>query len=361
MPASAPPDLARLVNVADFEEHAARVLDPGVHGYYAGGAGDERTLRDNVAAFGRHRLLPRVLVDVSTADPATTVLGTPVAMPVLVAPTALQRLAHPDGEPGMARAAADAGTIFTLSTLATSRPTEAAIAGAPQWFQLYVLKDRAVSQALLDEAVDAGFRAIVLTVDAPRAGRRERDLRTGFAVPPDVDMPAVRAAVGGPVSPTPAEFFELVDTTLTWTHLEQLATSSPVPVVVKGVHSAEDARLAAEHGAAGVIVSNHGGRQLDGVPAALDLLPAVAEAVGDRVEVLMDGGVRRGTDVVTALALGARAVLVGRPALWGLACGGEQGARRVLALLHEEVRLALTLLGAPTPGDIGPQHLTAAR
>ena len=346
-----------LVNVHDFERRAEELLPAGVHGYYAGGAGDERTLRDNVAAFARHRLHPRVLVDVSGVDTATTVLGTPVAMPLLVAPTALQRLAHPDGEPAMARAAAAAGTIFTLSTLATSRPSEAAIAGAPQWFQLYVLKDRGVSRALLDEAVEHGFDAIVLTVDAPRAGRRERDLRTGFAVPADVDMPAVRAAVGAPTCPTPAEFFELVDTSLTWRSLEELVSSSPVPVLVKGVHTAEDARLAAEHGAAGVIVSNHGGRQLDGVPATLDMLPAVAEAVGDRVEVLMDGGVRRGTDVLVALALGARAVLAGRPLLWGLACGGEAGARRVLELLHEEIRLGLTLLGAPTPADVRREHL----
>jgi isopentenyl diphosphate isomerase/L-lactate dehydrogenase-like FMN-dependent dehydrogenase len=355
--ARALPDLQGLVNVADFECAAAGLLDPGVHGYYAGGAGDERTLRDNVAAFTRHRLRPDVLVDVSAASAATTVLGAPVSMPVLVAPTALQRLAHPDGEPAMARAAAGAGTIFTLSTLATSRPAEAAIDGAAQWFQLYVLKDRGVSRALLDEAVGHGFRAIVLTVDAPRAGRRERDLRTGFAVPADVDMPAVRAAVGAPTCPTPTEFFELVDTTLTWRDLEQLASDCPVPVIVKGIHTDEDARRAADHGAAAVIVSNHGGRQLDGVPAALDLLPAVADAVGDRVEVLMDGGVRRGTDVVCALALGARAVLVGRPALYGLACGGEAGARRVLDLLHDEVELALTLLGAPSPTDVRRDHL----
>jgi isopentenyl diphosphate isomerase/L-lactate dehydrogenase-like FMN-dependent dehydrogenase len=349
--------LESLHNVADFERHAVHMLDAGVHGYYAGGAGDERTLRDNVEAFARHRLRPRVLVDVSDVDPSTTVLGTPVSMPVLVAPTALQRLAHPDGEPAMARAAAAAGTIFTLSTLATARPSDVAIPDTPQWFQLYVLKDRAVSRALLDEAVDAGFRAIVLTVDAARAGRRERDLRTGFAVPADVDMPAVRAALGTGATPTPAEFFELVDTSLTWASLDELTSHCPVPVLVKGVHTVEDARRAAEHGAAGVIVSNHGGRQLDGVPASLDMLPPIADAVGDRVEVLMDGGVRRGTDVVTALALGARAVLIGRPALWGLACGGEAGARRVLDLFHDEVRVALTLLGTPTPVDVGPEHV----
>ena len=278
-------------------------------------------------------------------------------MPVLVAPTALQRLAHPDGEPAMARAAAAAGTVYTLSTLATSRPSETAIPGAAQWFQLYVLRDRGISRALMDEAVEQGFGAIMLTVDAPRAGRRERDLRTGFAVPPGVDMPAVRAAMGGGATPTPKEFFELVDTTLTWRSLEELCAESPVPVIVKGVHTAEDALLAADHGAAAVVVSNHGGRQLDGVPAALDMLPEVADAAGDRVEVYMDGGVRRGTDVVVALALGARAVLVGRPTLWGLACGGEDGARHVLDLLREEVGLALTLLGAPTPADVGPEHV----
>ena len=349
--------MAGLVNVLDFERRAAEVLEPGVLGYYAGGAGDERTLRDNAAAFARHRLRPRVLVDVSGVDASTTVLGSKVSMPVLVAPTALHRLAHADGEPGTARAAAAAGTVYTLSTLATSRPSECRIDGAPQWFQLYVLKDRAVSNALLQEAVDAGFEAIVLTVDAPRAGRRERDFRTGFAVPASVTMPAVQAATGAPVCPTPQEFFELVDTTLTWHALEELVNESPVPVIVKGVHTAEDALLAAEHGAAGVIVSNHGGRQLDAVPASLDMLPEVVDAVGDRVEVLVDGGIRRGTDVLVALALGAKAVLVGRPVLWGLACGGEQGVADVLRILHDEVELGLTLLGAPTPDDVGRAHL----
>jgi isopentenyl diphosphate isomerase/L-lactate dehydrogenase-like FMN-dependent dehydrogenase len=347
-----------LLNCHDFERRAAEVLDAGVHGYFAGGAGDERTLRDNVAAFGRWRLRPRVLVDVSAADPATTVLGRRVSMPVLVAPTALHRLAHPDGEAGTARAAAAAGTVFTLSTLATARPRDVAVDGAPQWFQLYVLRDRGVSRALADEAVACGFEAIVLTVDAPRAGRRERDVRTGFAVPPGIDMPAVRAAVGGPSSPTPQEFFSLVDTTLTWEAVEDLVDASPVPVVVKGVHTAEDAVRAAEHGAAAVIVSNHGGRQLDGVPAALDMLPEVVDAAGDRLEVLVDGGVRRGTDVLVALALGARAVLVGRPVLWGLACGGEAGVRRVLELLREEVGLGLTLLGTPAPADVTRAHVS---
>lgn len=353
--------LEDLVNLADVERRAAELLEPGVLGYYAGGAGDERTLRDNVAAYARHRLLPRVLVDVSDVTTATTVLGGEVASPILVAPTALQRLAHPDGEPATARAAAAAGTVFTLSTLATSRPAEVAVPGARQWFQLYVLKDRGVSQALLDEAVAHGFEAIVLTVDAPRAGRRERDLRTGFAVPPTVDTPALRAALGGGACPTPQEFFALVDPTLTWRDLERLAADSPVPVIVKGVHAPDDARRAVEHGAAAVIVSNHGGRQLDTVPATIDLLPAIAEELaGGPAEVYVDGGIRRGTDVAVALARGARAVLVGRPVLWGLACGGEAGVRRVLALLEDELRLALTLLGAPSPAHVGPHHLSPA-
>jgi len=352
-----------LLNVWDYERAAAERLPDGVHGYFAGGAGDERTLRENVAAFRRWHLRPRVLVDVSRVTAATTVLGTPVSMPLLVAPTALHRLAHPDGEPGMARAAAAAGTIFCLSTLATSRPSEVAAGAppAPRWFQVYCLRDRGITRALVDEALEHGFGALALTVDAPRAGRRERDFRTGFAVPEDVDMPAVRAAVGAPRCPTPAEFFSLMDTTITWETVEELAGSVPVPLLVKGIQCAEDARRACEHGAAAIVVSNHGGRQLDGVRATIDLLPEVVDAVEGRLEVLMDGGIRRGTDVLTALALGARAVLAGRACLWGLAVGGEAGARDVLSLLEEEITLGLTLLGCPSPEAVTASHVQAAR
>jgi len=349
--------------VADYEARAAEVLDAGPLGYYAGGAADERTLRDNIAAFARHQLLPRVLVDVSAVSAATSVLGTPVDFPVLVAPVALQKMAHRDGEAGMARAAAAAGTIMTLSTIATSTPAEVADAApdAPRWFQVYCFRDEHVTRHLVDQAIDRGFRALAVTVDAPRAGRRERDLRTGFAVPEGIDMPAVTAAVGETAGITPQGFFSLVDASLTWPAFERLARESPIPVLVKGVHHPADARLAVEHGAAGVIVSNHGGRQLDGVPAAIDMLePVVQELAGD-AEVLMDGGVRRGTDVLTALALGARAVLVGRPALWGLAAGGEAGARHVLELLKAEVELGLLLLGAPTPGHVSREHLAPRR
>jgi isopentenyl diphosphate isomerase/L-lactate dehydrogenase-like FMN-dependent dehydrogenase len=351
--------LDQLVSVADFEAAAAGTLEAGLLGYYAGGAGDERTLAENVAAFTRRQLRPRVLVDVSGVSAATTVLGHDVSMPVLVAPTALHRMAHPDGEPGTARAAARAGTLYCLSTLATSHPAEVAAEApaAPRWFQVYCFRDKGVTRALVDEAIAAGFDALVLTVDAPRAGRRERDLRTGFAVPADVDMPAVRAATGAPLSPTPAEFFSLLDLTLTWPIVEELAAHG-LPVVVKGIQTAEDAALACEHGAAAIVVSNHGGRQLDGVAASIYVLPEAVEAVGDRLEVYVDGGIRRGTDVLVALALGARAVLVGRPILWGLTVAGEEGALRVLELLRAEVELALTLLGTPTPAHVTRAHVT---
>jgi isopentenyl diphosphate isomerase/L-lactate dehydrogenase-like FMN-dependent dehydrogenase len=352
-------DAAAPVNLRDVERLAADRLELGALGYFAGGAGDERTLDDNEAAYARRRLRPRVLVDVSAVSAATTVLGTEIAMPVLVAPVALQRLAHPDGEPGMARAAAAAGTVMCLSTLATATPSEVAQAapGAPRWFQVYVLKDRGVTRALVDEAIDCGYRALVVTVDAARAGRRERDFRTGFAVPAGVDMPAVTAATGGTAGITPHGFFDLVDPALTWRGLEQLVHETDLPVLVKGVHTGDDARLAVAHGAAGVVVSNHGGRQLDAVPATIDLLEEVVQEVGGEAEVLVDGGVRRGTDVLVALALGARAVLVGRPALYGLAWQGEAGARWVLDTLRDEVELGLTLLGAPTPADVTRAHV----
>jgi isopentenyl diphosphate isomerase/L-lactate dehydrogenase-like FMN-dependent dehydrogenase len=343
----------------DLESLVAERLDAGPLGYFAGGAADERTLADNEAAFARRQLLPRVLVDVSSVSTATTVLGTEVSMPVLVAPVALQRMAHPDGEPGMARAAAGAGTLMCVSTLATAtaREVAAAVPDAPRWFQLYVLRDRGVTHALVDEAVDCGYQALVLTVDAPRAGRRERDLRTGFAVPSGIDMPGVSAAAGHSAGMTPADFFSLVDTSLTFKDLEQLVEAVDLPVLVKGVHTAADARLAIQHGAAGVVVSNHGGRQLDGVPAGIDLLEDVVQEVAGDVEVFVDGGVRRGTDVLVALALGARAVLVGRPALWGLAYDGEAGARWVLETLRAELELGLMLLGAASPAQVSRAHV----
>ncbi len=347
------------INVADYERLAAEVLDTGPHGYFAGGAADERTLHENVEAFRRWQLRPRVLVDVAEVSARTAVLGEP-AMPILVAPVAFQQLAHPDGEAGIARAASAVGTVMCLSTLATARPREVAAAApsARLWFQLYCFRDRGVTDALLAEAVESGFEAIVLTVDAPVPGSRERDLRTGFSVPPEL-VPSL-AASGSDRPASVAEVLGRVDPTLTWGDLEALAGACDLPVLVKGVLTAEDARLAVEHGAAGVIVSNHGGRQLDGVPASIEALPEVVEAVAERAEVFMDGGVRRGIDVVVALALGARAVLVGRPLLWGLAVGGEGGARRVLEIFRDELELALALCGCPAPEAVSRAHVRRA-
>jgi isopentenyl diphosphate isomerase/L-lactate dehydrogenase-like FMN-dependent dehydrogenase len=349
------------LNAADFEALAREKLDDGAYGYFAGGAGDERTLRDNVDAYQRRRLRPRVLVDVSDATAATTVLGTEVSMPLLVAPFAFQRVAHPDGEPATARATADAGTIMCLSTMSnvSAHDVAAAAPDGTRWLQLYCFSDRGVTQHLVDQAVDAGYRALVLTIDTPVLGRRERDLRTGFAVPGDLEVPTFAQAVGNSSGASLKALFELIDKSLTWRDVEQLADMSSLPVVVKGVLTPEDARLAIDHGAAAVIVSNHGGRQLDAVPATLDVLADVAEAVDGRVEVYVDGGVRRGTDVAMALGLGARAVLIGRPVVWALAVGGEAGVARLLSLLRDEIETALALLGCRTPSDVGPAHVTA--
>jgi 4-hydroxymandelate oxidase len=335
------------LNVYDYEALAAERLETGAHGYYAGGAGDEHTLRDNVEAYRRWQLRPRVLVDVAGCTTATTVLGHDVSMPLLVAPVAFQRVAHPDGEVGMARAAKDVGTIMCLSTMATSTPEQVAEVGGPRWFQLYVFRDPGVTAELVARAKDAGFTALVLTVDTPVLGRRERDFRTGFTIPSEITIPSL-----GQGGLTPAETFALLSQSVSWRDVERLASESGLPVLVKGVITAEDAQLACEHGAAAVVVSNHGGRQLDGVSATIDALAEVVEAVDGRVEVLIDGGIRRGGDVVKALALGARATLVGRAALWGLACGGEVGARHVLELLRDEILLALKLVGCVSPSEV---------
>ena len=350
------------INVADYERLASEALDAGPLGYFSGGAWDEFTLRENVDVWRRWRLRPRMLVDVGDVSTATELLGSEVSMPIVVAPVAFQRMAHEDGEPGMARAAAEAGTLMCLSTIATARASEVAEAapGGHRWFQLYCFRDRAVTQALIDEATEFGYEAIVLTVDAPRLGWRERDLRSGFVVPASVTVPSVAAALGADKPIGVAEAFALLDPTITWADLEQLVSGCDLPVLVKGVLTAEDAELALEHGAAGVIVSNHGGRQLDGVAPSAEALPEVADAISGRGLVLVDGGVRRGTDVLVALALGADAVMVGRPALWGLAADGERGALRVLQILRKELELALALAGCPSPGAVTGEHVRAA-
>jgi len=334
------------VNVWEYERLAAERLDANALAYFAGGSGDEVTLEENLAAFRRRKLRPRVLVDVSSISTATTVLGTEVSLPILIAPLAFQRMAHPDGEAATARAAAAAGTIMCLSSAATRSPrevAEACAAGGTRWFQVYVFRDRAVTEGLIEEAVEHGFGALVLTVDVPYIGRRERDLRVDFRLPDEL------ASYG--------ERLQDFDAAVSWHDLEWLAGYG-LPVVVKGILTAEDARLACEHGAAAVVVSNHGGRQLDGVAASLDALPEVVEAVEGRIEVLLDGGVRRGADALKAIALGARAVLIGRAMLWGLTVGGEEGVAHVLELLRAEVELGLGLLGCCSPGEVMRAHVT---
>jgi isopentenyl diphosphate isomerase/L-lactate dehydrogenase-like FMN-dependent dehydrogenase len=344
------------LNVAEYEAAAAERLAPGVHGYYAGGANDERTLRDNVEAFDHWQLRPRVLVDVAEPSTSTTVLGREISFPVLIAPMAYQRAGHADGEVAMAKAAAAAGTIMCLSTLATATPAEVAATGVPRWFQFYVPRDPGRASAIMAGVREHGFDALVITADTPVLGRRERDHRTGFVIPPELTVGAIDHEY-----PTPLSALGQMSASLTWRDIERLSSESGLPVVVKGVLTAEDARLACDHGAAAIAVSNHGGRQLDGVSATIDALPEVVEAVDGRIEVLVDGGIRRGTDVLKALALGARAVMIGRPALWGLVVEGEAGVSHVLALLRAEIELALQLTGCRTLADVTRAHVQPRR
>jgi isopentenyl diphosphate isomerase/L-lactate dehydrogenase-like FMN-dependent dehydrogenase len=351
----------QLLTVDDAERMAEQAVTPEAWSYMVGGAGDERTLRWNREAFSKYRLRPRVLVDVSTVSTETTVLGTPVTMPALVAPMAFQQIAHEEGEVAMARGAAAAGTLMCVSTVATATPADIAAAApdAPRWLQIYVFRDRGVSDDVIAQALEAGFTALVLTADLPVYGIRHREARTGFEAPED-DVPALVAARtrGGEVEGHHA--LALLESGLEWDYVTELRDRWKVPVIVKGLVTAEDADLACQYGAAGVVVSNHGGRQLDGAIASLEALPEVVEAVGDRAEVFLDGGVRRGTDVVMALALGARAVLVGRPALYGLAFGGSTGVEQVLEIVREETENALALLGCRSPAEVTAAHVKPA-
>ncbi len=348
-----------VINLLELEAQAKAKLSPMAYDYYASGAHDELTLRDNVAAFARASLHYRVLVDVSARDLSTTVLGQRVSMPVLVAPTAFHKLACADGEVATVRAAGAAGTAMTLSSLSNT-PLEEVTAAAtgPVFFQLYVYKDRKATEAVVARAEAAGCSALVLTVDAPYLGRRERDVRNRFVLPAGLEVanmvPAGYGAIARPTADSglAAYVSTLLDPSLSWKDLAWLRSITRLPVVVKGLVRSDDALRAVEHGAHAIVVSNHGGRQLDTSPATLDALGPIVDAVGDRTEVLMDGGVRRGTDVLKALALGARAVLLGRPILWGLAIAGEAGARRVLEMLREELDLAMALAGCPRISDV---------
>src|SRR5437763_12050147 len=321
------------------------MVPPEIWCCFEGGAMDEVSLRANVAAYGRWRFRPRMLVDVSEVALETTLLGTTVSMPVGIAAVAMQRLLGPDGECATARAAAAADVLMTVSTLTTSTHAEIrAAADGPRWLQLYVLKDRQRTLDHIAEAAEAGYRAIVLTVDLPYVGRRERDLRLGFPnPPPDLHLPY-------------AHLFE-VTPALTWRDLEWIRGETGLPIVVKGILTREDATLALEHGADAVWVSNHGGRQLDHVAAGLDALPEVVESVAGRCEVYMDGGIRRGTDVLKALALGARAVFAGRAFACGLAVDGEAGGCSVLPVRRHGRGLGLAVVGSPSPDQVGRSHV----
>jgi 4-hydroxymandelate oxidase len=335
--------------LAEVEQQGRAALGPAVRGYVEGGAAEETTLRENRAAFDRWTLLPRVLEEAEEIDLSTTLLGTKVAAPFFLAPTAYQRKIHPAGERGMARAAAKAGILAVFSTL-SSDPLEAIAAAepaGPRWFQLYAQPDPEATLALARRAESAGFSAIVLTADTPLLGSRDRQGQSGFAIAspvPTGNGPHV-VSPPRPFTGKGPRYRWASPNRPSWWLLGQIHATTRVPLVVKGILTPVDARLAVERGARAIVVSNHGGRQLDRVPAALDALPAIVEAVGNRAEVYVDGGARRGSDILIALALGARAVGLGRPALWALAAGGEAGVERFLELLSAELATALALLG----------------
>jgi 4-hydroxymandelate oxidase len=352
------------VNVLDFEAIAREHMTPSAYDYYAGGAEDEVTLGENREAFRRIALRPRVLAGTATVATETELFGLTLPYPIALAPTAFNRLGHPDGELAAARAAGKAGTLMCCSTIASSSIEDiAAAASGPLWFQLYVYRDRDVTRDLVARAEATGCRAIVLTVDTPQLGRRERDMRGGFTLPAGIGISNLERygtpdALRWSHSSTFTEYVHnLLDAGLTWDAVSWLRSITTLPVLIKGILAPEDATLALEHGASGIVVSNHGGRQLDGVMATIDALPAIASRVAGRVPILMDGGVRRGTDVFKAVALGARAVLIGRAYLWGLAADGEAGVSRVLEMLEHELKLTMALAGCPTVASITPAHV----
>jgi L-lactate dehydrogenase (cytochrome) len=371
--------LARAASVTDLRALARRRLPRGVFDYIDGGAEDERTLAANVAAFARTTFRPRVLRDVGDVDPSTTLLGRPLPLPLVLAPTGFTRIAEPEGELAVARAAARGGIPYALSTLGTRSIEEVGAVGGSLWFQVYVWRDRGLVKEMVDRAAGAGYEALVLTVDTAVLGRRERDVRRGFTLPPKIGLgtlvdgathPAwtwafLRAepirfanvtghAVGdGTTAVSLADYINTqFDPALSWRDVEWLRSSWPGPLVVKGIQTVADARLAADAGVDAIALSNHGGRQLDGAPATLDLVAPVADALGDRVEIVCDGGVRRGSDIVKAVALGARACMAGRAYLYGLAVGGERGVSHVLRMLDADVRRTLALVGARSVAEL---------
>ncbi len=378
--------LARAASVADLRSISKRRLPGGVFDYIDGGAEDEIAMARNADAFRRVEFRPRVMQGVGDADPATTLLGRPLAFPLVLAPTGFTRIAHPDGELAVARAAERAGVPYSLSTLATRSIEEvAAVSSGALWFQVYVWRDRGLVEEMIRRAAESGYQALCLTVDATVLGRRERDVRRGFTLPPKIGLdtiidgirhpgwtwdfarsdPIVFANVTGQSFGDGTDAVSLAeyvngqfDPALSWRDLEWLRSVWDGPIVIKGIQTVADAVDAADEGVDAIVVSNHGGRQLDSAPATLELVAPIVDAVGDRLEVIVDGGVRRGADIVKALALGARATMAGRAYLYGLGAGGERGVDQVLEMLEAGVRRTMTLIGARTVADIGEQHVS---
>ena len=345
-------------NLNAWEPLARDALDAAAFGYIVGGAGDERTMRENAEAFGRRRLVPRVLRGAGQGvDTRTGVCGGRLTAPIMVAPFAYQGAFHPEGEAATAAAAGELGLGMCLSTLSNTGIEEVAAANGEglRWFQLYPMADQGLNDEMVARAGESGYSAVIVTVDLPPYGVRERELREPFALPPELGLPCIPESSAGEGSPTPRETTEMMKLDLTWSDIAKWGERWRLPLLVKGILAPADADLAVQAGAAGVIVSNHGGRQLDTAIAAIDALPAVAETVAGRADVLMDGGVRRGTDVVKALALGARAVLVGRPVAYGLAVAGRDGVRAVLAQLVAETENALGLCGCRSVDEVAPE------
>ena len=347
-------DPRQLVAVADFEVVARERLSAMAYAYVSGGSGDEITLRWNREAFERLALRPRSLIDVSTLDTRVTLLGRTLPHPILLAPTGYHRLFHPEGERATARGAGDAEALLVVSSSATTPVEEiAAAARGPLWFQLYVQEDRGFTRALVQRAEAAGCQALCLTVDAPAAGPRGRERHTPFVLPPGIEAamnPLSNSARRAGQDGDPLRRYRRFP--VTWKDVDWLRSFARTPVLLKGILHPEDAALAVKAGAAGVIVSNHGGRYLDSAPATLDALPAIADRVAGRIPVLMDGGIRRGTDVLKAVARGAQAVLIGRPYVYGLAAGGAAGCKRVVDILRTELETAMALTGRPNLGSI---------
>ena len=357
-------DSPSLLSVHDYHRAACAKLPKGVLDYYEGGALDEITLRENSAGWERLKLYYHVLAGVGTRDLGTTVLGQPISVPIAVAPTAFQKLACATGEIATAKAAKAVGTLFILSSFSnTAMESVLPQAASPRWFQLYIYKDRAITEELVRRAEAAGAEAIVVTVDTPGLGTRERDVRNSFRLPDDLAVENLAPLGKGNFpkvtgSGLAAYVRENFKSDLKFEDLDWLGGCTRLPIVVKGVCRGDDARCAAEHGAKALVVSNHGGRQLDTAPATCEVLPSVAAAAGDLCEIYVDGGIRRGSDVLKAIALGARAVLIGRPILWGLCVGGEQGATNVLEILRRELDEAMLLCGCTKLGDINRSLLS---